>query len=136
MPTPSFERKRRLLQVLLTLIGLTAVGTGIFAVLTGSSGQIDASQAAPSVGSELRFFAVFWIAYGAVALRVAPRAAREVFTVRTLAFFLFVGGLARAIAWIADGRPHPLFIVLLFLELLLPMLILYLQRSATSAQSP
>jgi Domain of unknown function (DUF4345) len=124
-----FERKSRLLRGLLTLIGLTATLTGIFAVLTGSSGQADGAQATPSVESELRFFAAFWIAYGAAALYVAPRVAREIHAVRALAVFLFLGGVARGIAWIADGRPQALFIVLLALELLLPPAILLLQRS-------
>jgi hypothetical protein len=117
------------LRAILTLIGLTATLTGIFAVLTGSSGQVGGTQAAPSVESELRFFAAFWIAYGAAALYVAPRAVREIHAVRALALFLFLGGIARAIAWIADGRPNTLFIVLLALELLLPPSMLLLQRS-------
>ena len=114
---------------MLTLIGLVAILTGIFVVLTGSSGQVDGTQAAPSVESELRFFAAFWVAYGAAALYVAPRAVREIHAVRALAAFLFLGGVARGIAWIADGRPQALYIVLLALELLLPPLILLLQRS-------
>ena len=123
------ERKSWSLRAIFVLIGLTATLTGIFVVLTGSSGQVDGAQAAPSVESELRFFAAFWIAYGAAALYVAPRAVREIHAVRALALFLFLGGIARAVAWIADGRPHPLFVILLALELLLPPLILLLQRS-------
>jgi hypothetical protein len=118
-----------LLRALITLIGITAIVTGIFVVLTGSSGQVDGTQAAPSVESELRFFAAFWVAYGAAALYVAPRAVRDIHAVRALALFLFLGGVARGIAWIADGRPHTLFVVLLVLELLLPPSILLLQRS-------
>jgi Domain of unknown function (DUF4345) len=124
-----FERKSQSLRGLLTLIGLTATLSGIFVVLTGSSGQVDGAQAAPSVESELRFFAAFWVGYGAAALYVAPRAVREIHAVRALAAFLFLGGVARGIAWIADGRPHALFVFLLALELLLPPLILLLQRS-------
>ena len=123
------ERKSGSLRAILTLIGLTATLTGIFAVLTGSSGQVGGTQAAPSVESELRFFAAFWIAYGAAALYVAPRAVREIHAVRALALFLFLGGIARVIAWIADGRPNTLFIVLLAFEVLLPPSILLLQRS-------
>jgi hypothetical protein len=40
-----------------------------------------------------------------------------------------LGGIARVIAWIADGRPNTLFIVLLAFEVLLPPSILLLQRS-------
>ena len=123
------EQKALWLRAVLTLIGITAIVTAAFVILTGSSGQVDGSQAAPSVESELRFFAAFWLAYGAAALYVAPRAAREIHAVRALALFLFLGGVARGIAWIADGRPHALFIVLLAFELLLPPFILLLQRA-------
>jgi len=121
------------LRALVTLIGVTATLTGLFVVLLGSSGQVDGAQAVASVESELRFFAVFWIAYGAVALWVAPRVEREVHIVRALAFFLFLGGVARGIAWIADGRPHPLFVGLLVLELLIPVALLLLQREIVAA---
>ncbi len=130
------EQSRQLLRVLITLIGITATVTGLFVVLTGSSGQVDGSQAPPSVESELRFFAVFWIAYGVAALRTAPRADQETVAVRALALILFGGGIARSIAWIADGRPHALFIVLLCLELLLPALMLVLQGRLGSERSP
>ena len=123
------ERKTWWLRAILTVIGITATLTGIVAVLTGSSGQVGGAQASASVESELRFFAAFWIAYGAAALYVAPRALREIHAVRALALFLFLGGVARGIAWIADGRPHTLFVVLLALELLLPPAVLLLQRS-------
>lgn len=101
-------------------LGVVAIVAGLFAVLTGTGGQLDGSAATPSVESEFRFFAVFWAAYGAAALWVAPRIERETAAVRALALFLFAGGLARVIASIASGRPHSFFIGLMLLELLLP----------------
>jgi hypothetical protein len=124
----TFERRKRLLQALVTALGVTAMVTGVFAVLTGPGAQVDGSEAAPSVESEYRFYAAFWIGYGAAALWVAPRVDREPVAVRALAVVLFAGGVARAIAWIASGRPHALFIVLLGLEFVIPVLVLVLQR--------
>lgn len=109
-------------------IGITATVTGIYVVLAGVDGQTDGGAATSSVESELRFFAVFWIAYGVAALWVAPRAERETLTVRALALILFGGGIARGVAWIDEGRPHALFVVLMCLELLIPCILLILQR--------
>lgn len=56
--------------------------------------------------------------------------------VRALALVLFAGGVARAIAWLASGRPHAFFIVLLALELLIPVLVVVWQRRLASLTPP
>lgn len=87
-----------------------------------------------TVDNELRFFAVFWIAFGVVAIRVAPRVDTETQLVRALALTLFVGGLARAISWLAAGEPHPLFVSLMFLEVLgAPLVVAWQGKLSRSA---
>lgn len=108
------------------MIGVTAIATGAYGVLTGSGGIVGGEQASPTVESELRYFTVFWIAYGVAALWVVPRVEREGALVRALALVMFAGGVARGIAWIASGQPHALFIVLMGLELLIPLLLVLL----------
>jgi hypothetical protein len=125
---------RRLLQALFAVLGATAIVTGTFSVLTGSGAQVEGAEAVPSVESELRFYAAFWIGYGAAALWVAPRVERETLAVRALAAILFIGGIGRAIAWIDAGQPHALYIVLLCLELLLPAVMLLGQRALANRE--
>ena len=119
-----------MLRALLTGIGLVAVTTGLFAGITGTSGMPGENAASANVESELRYFAAFWVAYGVVALWLAPRAAQAQTAVRALAGFMFLGGIARAIAWIDSGRPDDLFVALLVLELAIPPLVIALQVRA------
>jgi len=123
----SHEASRRALSVLLTVMGITAVTTGLWAVITGTGGMPGDVATSPSTESELRYFAAFWIAYGAAALLVAPRAERETAIVRGLALAMFVGSIARAVAWIDVGRPHDLFVGLMVAEVVVPALIVTLQ---------
>lgn len=82
---------RKLLQVFLVLLGSLAIVAGLFTILTGTSGMPGDSSATPNVESELRFYSVFWSAYGVLALLAAFRPERPLI-VQGLALFLFLGG--------------------------------------------
>ena len=123
----------RLLQALLTTVGLVAMATGVFALVTGSGGMPGKIEADATVESELRYFAAFWIAYGAIAFRTAPRVATATTAVRVLALAMFIGGLGRALAWIDVGRPHGLMVVLMVIELVLPALLVVSQQRVARA---
>jgi hypothetical protein len=70
--------------------------------------------------SELRFYAAFYVAYGAALLRIAPHAHRDPAGVRALAGALFLAGIARIVAWRTVGGPHRLQRGLLAIELTAP----------------
>ena len=128
-------RSERLLRGLLRVVGLVAILTGVFAILTGAAGMPGDVDADPSAESELRYFAAFWVAYGVVALLTAPRVATATAAVRGLALAMFVGGLGRAIAWIAVGRPHGLFVALMAIELTGPPLVVSWQSRVARRQA-
>jgi uncharacterized protein DUF4345 len=88
------------------------------------------------VESELRFYAAFYIAYGLVSLRIAPRADNATASVRRLAGVLFLAGLARTYGWLAVGKPHPLQRGLLATELLGPPLIIAWQARLAAPADP
>lgn len=119
------ERLRAALQILLVALGSVAFLAGVYTVLTGSGGMAGDSRATPNVESELRFYAVFWIGFGVLALYAARRPGRETALLKGLALFLFLGGLARIPAWIDSGRPDAQFLVLMGLELLLPLFMVW-----------
>jgi uncharacterized protein DUF4345 len=108
--------------------GIVATTAGLYTVLAGARSLPGQGVASPSVESELRFYAAFYVAYGLAALRVAPRADRDTAGVRALAGSLFLGGLARAGGWRFAGRPHRFQRGLNVIELAAPPLIVAWQR--------
>jgi hypothetical protein len=108
--------------------GAVATAAGLHTVVAGARSVPGGGElAGPAVESELRYYAAFYAAYGLAALRVAPRADRDVERVRALAGALFLAGVARAGGWLAAGRPHPLQRALLTIELATPPAVLALQ---------
>ena len=63
-----------------------------------------------------------------VALILAPRVEREPAILTGLMAVLFAAGLARAVAWVAAGRPDAPFLALMALELAIPPALLLVQR--------
>jgi Domain of unknown function (DUF4345) len=100
--------------------GAVATAAGLHTVLAGARSLPRQEPANASVESELRFYAAFYVAYGIVALRIAPRADRETATVRALAGALLLAGLGRAGGWLAVGRPPGFQRALLIIELAAP----------------
>jgi hypothetical protein len=106
---------------------------GLHTMIAGARSIAGERRANPSVESELRFYATFYVAYGVAALRLAPRADRERAKVRALVALLCLAGLARARAWLTLGRPHPFQIGLLAVELGAPPAVLAAQARLGSA---
>ena len=83
--------------------------------------------------SELRFFGVFYSAYGLSLWRAAPEAAQDPARLRRVAATLFAAGLARAGGWRAAGKPSAGQLGLLAVELLAPPgLVAWQRRDAGS----
>ena len=114
---------RQLFRRTLVALGVVPMATGLYGVLTGSAG-IEDGAASVNVESELRFLYALWIAYGAAAIYVGLRADGSRAAVTALAAVLFAAGVARGIAWIAEGRPGTVFVVLMILELAIPPILI------------
>ena len=110
--------------------GAVATAAGLHTAVLGARSLPGQDVANPVLESELRFFAAIYVAYGLAALRTAPSADSETERVRALAGTILIAGLARAGAWAAAGRPHPLQRALLAVELTLPAAVAALQRAA------
>jgi len=108
--------------------GATALSSEhIFVALTGYSGP-DSGAWPPTMDSELRFYAPFWGAYGALLLDTARDLRRTAHRIPWLAAIFFAGGLGRVLSWVAVGRPHPFFVLLMAIELILPPLLVMMTR--------
>lgn len=78
----------------------------------------------PNAETELRFYSVFWIAYGVILIQTARDLTKHAGRVTLLLGLFFLGGVGRGISYVADGPPHALFVVLMIIELILPIFLL------------
>jgi hypothetical protein len=84
----------------------------------------------PTVESELRFYAPFWIVYGGLLIAAARDLRRRVQWVLPLSAVFFAGGVGRALAYVQSGPPHPAFVALMAIELALPLVFVALWAMA------
>ena len=108
----------RVHQHLLRGAGAVALAAGTHQVVTGGSGVLGARGAAlpASVDSELRFYAAWYAAAGALMLRASrdPRVDQAVTVPLALGWLGAAGG--RVLSMRSAGRPHPLFQALAAVE--------------------
>jgi len=135
---------RVLLKVLLFTLGGSAVAIAAAIFVFGAGATAHAFEAAfdavggphPGEGawpavmdSELRFYAALWGAYGVILVTVARSLDIHGRWIPWLALVFFLGGLGRALSMVLVGPPHPMFVVLMGLELALPPLIMVVWRA-------
>ena len=137
------------LRIAFSLLGVAAlvVGGMIFAIGPDATGKIFAAvlrvalpgtpQLAGLVGadvdSEMRFYAVLWMAYGGVALWVARDLPKRMNLLRLMLGIFWLGGLGRVVSYFAVGAPHPLFLVLMWIEIALPLVLIALSYGRAKA---
>jgi len=109
-----------------------ATSEALFDMLTGRSHARTGKWPA-TMDSELRFYAPFWGSYGLVLLHIARRLPATLSWIPPTAALLFAGGVGRAISYFAVGAPHPFFVLLMVIELVLPLVFLALWRMVKSA---
>lgn len=90
-----------------------------FDAVTGWRGQ-DSPPWPATMDSELRFYAPLFGAYGVVLIRTAGDLAARGRAIPWLAAVLLIGGLGRAVSLASVGAPHPLFLLLMGVELITP----------------
>ena len=140
-----------MLRTAFALLGLAAIGIGVMIFLLGPSLTADAFAGAlhaiaqtparvdgldgANIDSEMRFYAVLWIAYGFLALWVARALEARLAWLRIMLFVFFVGGVGRALSLFVLEAPHPLFSVLMWIELLLPPALVGLSYARSKART-
>jgi hypothetical protein len=113
------------LKYILYAIALVVAITG-FNVLLGGASAIPGSSgvsAEATVDSELRFFSVFWLAYGGFCFWVARNIQAQFAFIPVIALAFFVGGLARLISMLSVGAPNIVLILAMILEFVIPIII-------------
>lgn len=114
---------RRGLQVLVGAIGVVAVGAGLAGVLLGADQVLGPGTASPGVDSELRFFAAWYVVAGLLLLRTVREVEREAWTIRIVAGGFLLAAIGRMLSIASAGWPHPLYVVLTVIEVVLPFVV-------------
>jgi len=121
-------------------LGVSAIGIGSSMLVFGSnvtssffvdlinwlfaSNQQADDLSSANVDSELRFYSIFWIAYGVVLMRATGDVASYTKLVPILIAMFFAGGLARLMSLLTVGSPHLLFLTLMGVELVFPVFLI------------
>lgn len=108
----------------IAVLGIEIVGrffTAIINLIVEAGPLSDLGQ--PNDDSELRFYSVFFVAYGVVLVQTAGNLSRHSHRVPILLGLFFVGGVVRLLSLFMVGQPHALFLILMGIELLFPPLL-------------
>jgi hypothetical protein len=129
--TPS--QNRRALQVCLGVLAAVPLSSGLWGMLAGPAGLPGGQHTTATVDSEYRFTNAFWFVAGCVVCWAIPQVERATAVLRVVLGAAFVGGLARLLAMIASGAPHPVFLGALVIELVGVPLVLVWQSRVTGS---
>lgn len=112
------------LKFILYAIALVAAITGLNVLFGGASAISGATGGAEAtVDNELRFFSVFWIAYGVFSFWVARDIHTQYKFIPAIALAFFIGGLGRLLSMLSVGAPDDILIPAMILEFVIPIAI-------------
>lgn len=99
--------------------------------ILNSPGKIT-DMATTDVDGQIRSLAPFLIGYGILLFLAAKHLRTHIYYVPHLMAIFFAAGLGRMISFMAQGDPHPFFILLLGVELGTPVIILLVYKAVVA----
>lgn len=127
---------RRLFQGFLVLFGVIAIGISLAHLALGPEAIIGGTAVNPTSDGEDRFYGGLFGCYGVALLWCARGVEHKQVFINVLAAALFVGGIGRLTALVIVGPPHPFFVAMLVLELLLPPLMVLAANRVARTRYP
>lgn len=108
------------LKYLAILTGVICLAIGLHHVIGGAETVFGGGKITASTDSQERFFAGLFAVYGLAWIWAARQSPIPATAIRFLAAGLLVGGLGRVASLIDRGQPHPFWIVMLAVEIVVP----------------
>ncbi len=125
------------LKYILYGISLVALATGLNVLIGGSSAIPGVSGTAEAiVDNELRFFSMFWIAYGGFCFWVAMNINERSHFIPFIALVFFLGGVARLLSTLMVGSPGEFLIGAMIMEFVLPLVIYAIYKKSNNVLEP
>ena len=121
---------QRALKVLVTLFGGACIVIALAHVLLGSAIVPSGAALNPTTDSEDRFYAAMFLGFGSALVWCARDLHGRARAFDALMLIFLIGGVARLLSLLQLGLPHPLFIVLGAVELVLPPLLWWWYKRA------
>ncbi|MEM6826575.1 MAG: DUF4345 domain-containing protein [Pseudomonadota bacterium] len=116
---------RRGLQVVLAILSLIPIGFGSLNFITGAARYMPADRVTAPIDSQFRYESAVYVAVGLMIWWVIPRVERMTTPFRLIALGIFAGGLGRLLSQAQYGDPRPEMLAGMWLELSLPVLIVW-----------
>jgi hypothetical protein len=123
------------LRVVIIVGGIFIIVVSLTHIALGHSWLPDTMPVTASIDSEHRFYAAIFLMYGVTLLWCGKAVSERRSVFHFLLLTLFVGGLARIVSLSVHGWPHPLFITLGVLELMVPPLLWLISTRSKAALS-
>ena len=127
---------REAFRIWLIVFGLVCIGIAAAHLFVGQATYIGGGEVNATMDSDLRFYNVLFVAFGAGFVWAAQDLDRRATVVILLSALFLVGGLARLLAWVASGAPHWFYIAMIVVELVVGAGQILIMRRLVPAQAP
>ncbi len=127
---------KRMLQIILVLLGLTAIVTGTLDLIPSEMSDLNLLTIKNDEGiildSNVRYYCGVWLGLGIVLLLITPSIEKHKTVFRSICLMIFIGAIGRTISMFAVGIPIVPFVIITVIEYLCPLLILWQNAIAKS----
>ena len=126
----------RVVEVWMGTFGVVCAAIGLSHLMFGTSTVIGGGPVNATIDSDMRFYAVLFVAYGMAFTWCALEVGERARVANALGVVFFAGGVARLLSWASSGRPNWFYVVKIHVELVVPVVNYALLRRALEAPAP